>query len=101
MNEKEIINKLVVYDISKDLHSGLELARESSITEEEVEYLCKIASIKSLSDNSEDQALAYEVITKIFKNFNEEYPNLYSISYTILSRLGNFPNRELLKRLWF
>ena len=101
MNEKELINKLVVFDISQNLHHGLELIQTYEILEEEIEFLCKIASIKSLSDDSEEQSLAYEIITKLFKNFSEKYPSLYSITYSILSRLGNFPNRELLKDFGF
>lgn len=101
MNEKEIINKLVVYDISQNLHVGLRLINDYKISEEEIEYLCKISSIKSLSDNDDEQALAYEIITKLFKNFYTTYPNLYSIAYSILSRLGNFPNRELLNDYGF
>lgn len=101
MNEKELINKLVVFDISQNLHHGLELIQTYEISEEEIEFLCKIASIKSLSDSSEEQSLAYEIITKLFKNFNEDYPSLYSITYSVLSRLGNFPNRELLKDFGF
>jgi replicative superfamily II helicase len=101
MNEKELINKLVVFDISQNLHHGLELIQTYEISEEEIEFLCKIASIKSLSDDSEEQFLAYEIITKLFKNFSEKYPSLYSITYSVLSRLGNFPNRELLKDFGF
>lgn len=101
MNEKELINKLVVFDISQNLHHGLELIQTYEILEEEIEFLCKIASIKSLSESSEEQSLAYEIITKLFKNFSEKYPSLYSITYSILSRLGNFPNRELLKDFGF
>ena len=69
MNEKELINKLVVFDISQNLHHGLELIQTYEISEEEIELLCKVASIKSLSDDSEEQSLAYEIITKLFKNF--------------------------------
>ncbi len=87
MNEKELINKLVVFDISQNLHHGLELIQTYEISEEEIELLCKVASIKSLSDDSEEQSLAYEIITKLFKNFSEKYPSLYSITYSILSRL--------------
>jgi len=101
MNEKELINKLVVFDISQNLHQGLELIQTYEILEGEIEFLCKIASIKSLSESSEEQSLAYEIITKLFKNFSEKYPSLYSITYSILSRLGNFPNRELLKDFGF
>ncbi|WP_121626781.1 DEAD/DEAH box helicase [Poseidonibacter antarcticus] len=101
MNETEIINKLVIMDISQNLHEGLELINDCKISEEEIEYLCKISSIKSLSDNNEEQALAYEIITKLFKIFHSSYPNLYSIAYSILSRLGNFPNRELLNDYGF
>lgn len=101
MNEKEIINKLVVFDISQNLHQGLELIENYDISENEIEFLCKVASIKSLSEDSAEQSEAYEIMTKLFKNFNEKYPSLYSIAYSILSRLGNFPNRELLKSYGF
>jgi replicative superfamily II helicase len=100
MNQREIINKLIKYDMIQSL-SNLSIYNEVSITEEEIEYLCKISSILSLSDDNEEQTLAYEIITKVFKNFYEIYPNIYSISYTILSRLGNFPNRELLEKFGF
>jgi superfamily II DNA/RNA helicase len=101
MNEKEIINKLVVFDISQNLHHSLELIQNNDVSESEIEFLCKIASIKSLSENLVEQSEAYEIVTKLFKNFSEKYPSLYSISYSILSRLGNFPNRELLKSYGF
>lgn len=100
MNEK-IINKLVVFDISQNLHQGLELIENYDISEKDIEFLCKIASIKSLSEDADEQSQAYEIITKLFKNFNNKYPALYSITYSILSRLGNFPNRELLRSYGF
>jgi replicative superfamily II helicase len=92
----KLIEKLVIYDMVQDLPSLPKIDYDYDISEREIENLCRIASILSLNNDFKEQALAYEIVTKLFKNYNKEYPNLYSISHTILSRLGNFPNRGLL-----
>jgi len=97
----KIIEKLVVYDIVQDLPSIPKVDYEYKLSEMEIEKLCKIASILSLNNESKEQALAYEIITKLFRNYYKKYPNLYSISHAILSRLGNFPNRDLLDKYGF
>jgi len=97
----QTIEKLIIYDIVQDLPCVLHSDYEYNISEVEIENLCKLSSILSLGNEAENQALAYEIITKLFKNYYEKYPNLYSISHAILSRLGNFPNRELLNKYGF
>ncbi|MBK2266885.1 DEAD/DEAH box helicase [Francisella philomiragia] len=96
-----LISKLINYDSLKYLNE-LNIRSESDIdelSEEDILNLIQIASIYALSIDEKKQIFAYEIVTKLFINFYEEYPNLYSISYCILSRLGNFPNRDLLKKL--
>ncbi|MDG6881099.1 ski2-like helicase [Phocoenobacter uteri] len=100
LNEKELIDNLVKYDLQRYLIDLGFIVDNSSLiilTENDIKNLCNISSVFALSEKEEEQEIAYEIITKLFLNFVEEYPNLYSIAYAILSRLGNFPNRELLK----
>ena len=97
----KLIEKLIVHDIVQDLPSIPIIDYEYTLSEIEIEKLCKIASILSLNNDSNEQTLAYEIVTKLFKNYNGEYHSLYSISHAILSRLGNFPNRELLDKYGF
>lgn len=103
MNEidLQLIEKLVIHDITHDLPRTLSTKYEYELTLLDIESLCKISSILSLSSESKQQILAYEIITKLFRNFYQEYQNLYSITHAILSRLGNFPNRELLEQYGF
>jgi len=103
MNEidLQLIEKLIIHDILQDLPSIVNPKYEHTLTQTDIENMCKIASILSLNLKSEKQILAYEIITKLFRNFHREYQNLYSISHAILSRLGNFPNRELLDKYGF
>lgn len=101
MIEKVLIKKLIQYD-SWQLLVLRGFSPENKcieISKNEIEELCSIASLYAIDDlNDEKQNLAYEIITKLFLNFYKQYPNLYNIAYHILSRLGNFPNRELLSQ---
>ena len=103
MNEidLQLIEKLIIHDIVHDLPCILYTKHEHELTLLDIESLCKISSILSLNSESKQQILAYEIITKLFRNFYQEYQNLYSITHAILSRLGNFPNRELLEQYGF
>ncbi|EEF14136.1 DEAD/DEAH box helicase [Campylobacter rectus RM3267] len=95
-----LIEKLVKYDIVNYL-SGLNIKQDNNLEQfsgEEILQLCKYASLLALSDKDDEQMLSYEISTKLFINFYEKYPTLYSIVFSILSRLGNFPNRDLLKK---
>jgi replicative superfamily II helicase len=94
------INKLILYDIRNDLPGKLQ-KEFLEPTEREIEDLFILSSILSLSDESSKLILAYEIITKLFKKFHKKYSNLYSITHVILSRLGNFPNRDLLMKYGF
>ncbi|WP_459902809.1 DEAD/DEAH box helicase [Campylobacter concisus] len=96
----DLIEKLIRYDIINYL-SALNIKQDNNLeqfSEEEILQLCKYASLLALSDKDDEQMLSYEISTKLFINFYEKYPTLYSIVFSILSRLGNFPNRDLLKK---
>lgn len=103
MNEIDLklIETLITHDIVRDLPCTLYTEHEYELTLSDIEKLSKISSILSLSSEAKKQILAYEIITKLFRNFHHEYHNLYSITHAILSRLGNFPNRELLGKYGF
>jgi len=97
----KLIDELIIYDFNKYLYDlGIKSAIQNNIKieENEIIYLCKLSSILSLSDSEDEQTRAYEIITKLFLNFYTDYSNLYTITHSILSRLGNFPNRELLNK---
>lgn len=100
IEDQELIEELIYFDLKNYLHSlNIRQSDELNVlNENEIINLCQISSVLSLSDDEDDQILAYEIITKVFTNFYAEYPNLYSIAFSILSRLGNFPNRELLQK---
>lgn len=96
-----LIKKLLIIDFRNEFPYKLSNEDDYQLTGDELNQLIQIASFLSLSNEPSDLSLAYEIITKLFKNFHEEHPNLYSIAHVILSRLGNFPNRDLLKKYGF
>jgi superfamily II DNA/RNA helicase len=91
----DIINKLRKIDILNEL----ELEKNIELSETEIRQLMQIASLFSLEKNFYE--LSYEITTKLFKNFSSKFKSLYDFAYSILSRLGNFPNRELLYKYGF
>ena len=91
----QLIDKLRRFELLNELN----FANKDDFTEEEIQTLMQIASLCSLEEKYYE--IAYEITTKLFKIKNEQYPILYDFSYNILSRIGNFPNRELLKKYGF
>ncbi|SEJ79061.1 Helicase conserved C-terminal domain-containing protein [Pseudomonas linyingensis] len=70
----------------------------SSLTEDEVRRLIGLSSILSISDNPEDLSLAYEVVSRIVES---DLPHKKAIALAadiVLSRIGNFPGRALLRK---
>lgn len=56
------------------------------------------ASILSLSDSAEDKTLSYEIITRLIELGGVNKDNLLNFAEVIMSRLGNFPARQLLQQ---
>ncbi len=91
----QLIDKLRQFDILNELG----FVYKDDFTEEDIQVLIQIASLFSLEKDYYE--FAYEITTKLFKIKYEQYPALYNFAYNILSRIGNFPNRELLDKYGF
>ncbi len=93
----ELIDKLIKYDIIKHFDDlGINSEEEIELNNNDVMSLCNIASKFSLSNSKYNKSHAYDIATKLFINFEDEYEFIKPIAYNILSRLGNFPGRQLL-----
>lgn len=78
-------------------HLFSNLKEKTEITKEQVRKLIGLASILSLSDKPEDTSLAYEIISRLVECKSEEKEKISQAADIILSRIGNFPGRSLLR----
>jgi replicative superfamily II helicase len=102
MNYKQIYqdNLTIIDKLRKiDILNELDFSCDENLGEVEITKLMQLASLFSLEN--EYYEISYEITTKLFKNFYEKYPSLNDFAYSILSRVGNFPNRELLEKYGF
>ncbi|WP_312374463.1 DEAD/DEAH box helicase [Pseudomonas oryzihabitans] len=63
----------------------------------EAKRLIGIASILSISDDPNELSTAYEIISRLTECESEEKEKVIQAADIILSRIGNFPGRELLR----
>lgn len=63
----------------------------------EINALLGFTSILSLSDESTDLSLSYEIISKLVEGYSENNEQIIPAADLILSRIGNFPGRTLLR----
>ncbi|WGG68390.1 hypothetical protein [Enterobacter ludwigii] len=70
---------------------------EFTITQEEIYKLLSYASILSLSENILDKSKSYEIVSRVFEVTNDFNPKLINAADLILSRIGNFPGRLLMR----
>lgn len=92
-----LLRKLLVADLADQL-PGTALSPASAITEDDARKLLGRASVLSLSDEQTPRAIAYEVATRLIELFGNSVPGLVSTADLILSRIGNFPGRSLLRK---
>lgn len=69
----------------------------ATITEHEIKKLIGISSALSLSDDPKDLILAYEIMSRLLESSKESVIDIAPAADIILSRLGNFPGRTLLR----
>jgi replicative superfamily II helicase len=88
--ERAVVTKLIgqKFHIDKDV----------VIKPVDIEKLIGYSSILSLSETPEEISLAYEIITRIIECVGVSMPGVVSSAEIILSRIGNFPGRELLRQ---
>jgi hypothetical protein len=68
-----------------------------SLNPNEVRSLLGYASILSLSDDADEISKAYEICSRLVETANSDYPFVTPATDIILSRIGNFPGRALLR----
>lgn len=93
----ELFRQLLVADLSAQL-PGSPPDNKPTITDDEARRLLGRASVFSLSDEQSQRAIAYEIATRLVELFDNRIPGLVSAADVILSRIGNFPGRRLLRR---
>ncbi|BBE79470.1 MULTISPECIES: DEAD/DEAH box helicase [Phytobacter] len=67
------------------------------ITESDLYKLLSFASILSLSEKDNEKAKAYEIVSRIFEVVSEKDYKIIGSADLILSRIGNFPGRMLMR----
>lgn len=95
-NIKNLIEKLQVHSTQNQL-PGKPTISENPLDTVEINQLLGHTSILSLSEVPEDKILAYEIITRLIEVRTDEDSKLLNSAEVIMSRLGNFPGRQLLR----
>ena len=78
-----------------------ELSASKILSGSEINRLLGLTSILSLSDEPADQSLSYEIISKLIEGYSEHSERILPAADLILSRIGNFPGRTLLRERYF
>ncbi len=91
-----LYRKLLIADMQRRL-PGPESSDAETIADEDLGRLISSASILALSINAEDRTVAYEIATRTANLRNNLPPALLKAADLLLSRLGNFPGRQLLR----
>lgn len=94
-NGDDLYRRLLIADTQKRL-PGAPITKQVSISLRQCAILLSHASLLALSKEFENRRKAYEIATRIASLFPEEY-SLLNASDFVLSRLGNFPGRQLLR----
>lgn len=95
-NIRNLIEKLQIHSTQSQL-PGSPTSAEKPFEETEINQLLGHASILSLSEETEDKILTYEVITRLLEVRPGDDSKLLNSAEVIMSRLGNFPGRKLLR----
>jgi hypothetical protein len=87
--------KLLKLNIAQYL--SLNDADEVKLSNEEIHTLISYASIFSLSENVSDITFSYEICSRLIESFGASNVYVAACADAILSRIGNFPGRSLLR----
>ncbi|WP_252738320.1 DEAD/DEAH box helicase [Saccharophagus degradans] len=80
------------------LAQKFELDKDPALEDSEIDKLIGYSSILSLSDNPEEASLSYEIITRLLECTESKISGVVVAAEIILSRIGNFPGRDLLRK---
>jgi superfamily II DNA/RNA helicase len=93
---RDLYCKLLRNDINVQL-PGNALVESAPITDDEIRLLVGYASMLSTSSEVLDRAQAYEIATRLIEIEGANSSSLIAVADIILSRIGNFPGRSLLR----
>lgn len=93
---RNIYCKLLRSDLAEQL-PGKALAESEPISDDEIRLLVGYASMLSTSSEVIDRAHAYEIATRLIEIEGTNNESLVAVADIILSRIGNFPGRSLLR----
>ncbi|WP_019531310.1 DEAD/DEAH box helicase [Dasania marina] len=96
-NIDALIRNLEIASICKQFPADLQSDKKITFDDREINSLAGYSSILSLSDNPNEISLSYEIITRLIEYTNGECSKVISAADLILSRIGNFPSRSLLR----
>lgn len=94
---RDLYCKLLRNDINAQL-PGNALAETDPVTDDEIRQLVGYASMLSTSSEVLDRAHAYEIATRLIELQGIVSSSLVAVADIILSRIGNFPGRALLRK---
>ena len=97
---KVLYEKLIIFNVARYLpgECSTELPTPST---DHLTRLVNVASIFSLSDDHEEKTIAYEIATRSLEMAESRTQAFAVAAEFILTRLGNFPGRELLRKRFF
>jgi len=88
-----LYDKLIKHSISKYLN----ILQSEDINESELLKLLSYSSILALSEKDNDIKKAYDIISRVLETDDRHNEKIISACDIILSRIGNFPGRDLLR----
>lgn len=88
-----LYDKLIKHSISKYLN----ILQSEDINESELLKLLSYSSILALSEKDNDIKKAYDIISRVLEIDDRYNEKIISACDIILSRIGNFPGRDLLR----
>ncbi len=96
-NMGELIKKLEIASIIIQLPKGFTTKNNAEFSEQDIRALIGYTSILSLSDVAAEISLSYEIMARLLECTKGESQHVISAADIILSRIGNFPSRTLLR----
>ncbi|WP_392432952.1 DEAD/DEAH box helicase [Yersinia sp. HM-2024] len=94
----EIYNRLIIESTINLFNDNF--TKESScksITTNDIDKLLGYASILSVSDVDGEISKAYEIISRLIELYGNSYERIIPFADVVLSRIGNFPGRSLMR----
>lgn len=93
---KDKYEKLIVSDVSRYL-PGAALSDIPKLEDNDLTGLINSASVFALADNHKKKTIAYEIATRVIELTQSHKGEFTIAAEFILTRLGNFPGRTLLR----